>query len=348
MARVLVVGAGGIGGLIAARLWHAGVDVTALSKNGDIVEALNGEGYRLIDAKGRAVMLPPRTPASAATPRATAYPPVGMFDVIVVATQPPQVEAAVAEVAPHLAVSGNVVVVQNGLCEARVAAIVGATRVIGAVVAWGASMHAPGIYEQTAKGGFTLGRLDGPVDAACREVGALLAHMAPVRYTDNLLGVRWSKLALNCAISSLGTIAGQRLGTLIASRANRRLALEVMSEVVQVAVASGVRLELVAGTLNLPWLALTPREQAGARTPALAAKHALLWAVGQKYRRMRSSMLSAIERGKPPSVDFLNGEVVAAGARVGVATPKNARIVELVWRLARREVTPSPTLLGQL
>ena len=53
---------------------------------------------------------------------------------------------------------------QNGLCEERVAAIVGERRVIGAIVAWGASMPEPGRYERTAAGGFQIGRLDGELD----------------------------------------------------------------------------------------------------------------------------------------------------------------------------------------
>ena len=60
---------------------------------------------------------------------------------------------------------------------------------------------------------------------------------------------------------------------------------------------------------------------------------------------MRSSMLSAIERGRPPAVDFLNGEVVERGKKHGVPTPVNAAARDLVHLLARREIEPSPATL---
>ena len=87
------------------------------------------------------------------------------FDYVLLAVQPPQVRAAVESVAHKLADHARVVCFQNGLCEDLVAEVVGAERVIGGVVAWGASMSGPGRYDRTASGGFTLGRLGGGRDA---------------------------------------------------------------------------------------------------------------------------------------------------------------------------------------
>jgi 2-dehydropantoate 2-reductase len=337
--NALVVGAGGIGGIVAAGLAQAGVEVTAVSTNPAIRKAVADDGIRVRqqgqEYRVRATVV--------ATPAASAR-----YRVIVLATQPPQVEDAARQALPHLDDGGVFVVLQNGLCEERLAAIVGADRVVGAIVAWGASMLAPGVYEKTAGGGFTVGRLDRGSDAAVERVRALLDAVAPARTTPNLRGARWSKLALNCAISSLGTIGGERLGALVQDRHYRRLALALMTEVTEVAVAEGVHLEKVAGTLDLGFLALTPSEKAGQGSLRLATKHALLFAVGMRYRRMRSSMLSAIERGRVPSVDFLNGEVVTRGQRHRIATPINRRVVELVWSIARGQAASSRALLDQL
>ena len=166
--------------------------------------------------------------------------------------------------------------------------------------------------------------------------------------TQNLAGARWSKLALNCAVSALGTIAGERLGPLVRVRRYRRLALEAMTECVDVARAEGVRLEKVAGTLDLEWIALSEADRASRGSAALTAKHALLLAVGLRYRRMRSSMLAAIERGRTPAIDFLNGEVVARGKKHGVATPANERIVECVWDIAKGRKQSSRETLDQV
>jgi 2-dehydropantoate 2-reductase len=338
--RILVVGAGGIGGIVAGSLAEVGADVTAVSTNPAIRRAVEAGGFRLRE-EGDERAVTGRILAAA--------PPGEPFDVIVLATQPPQVEDAARTALDALADDGRVVVLQNGLCEERVAAIVGRERVVGAIVAWGASMPEPGVYDRTASGGFTIGRLDGAPDETTRAIGTLLESVGPVEYTDNLAGARWSKLALNCAISSLGTIAGERLGPLVRVRRYRRLALEVMTEVVAVARREQVRLEKVAGTLDLEWVALTDAERAmKVGSPGLTAKHALLVAVGLRYRRMRSSMLAAIERGRTPAIDFLNGEVVARANRDGVPASVNTKVVDTVWAIARGRETSSRALLDRV
>jgi 2-dehydropantoate 2-reductase len=346
--RFLVVGCGGIGGIVAAHLFEQRLDVTALTTNALIADAIEAHGFRVRGdqapsgaVRGRAVRkLAAGTPA---------------FDYILLCTQPPQVEEAARQALPFLKAEGAMVCLQNGLCEERVAAVAGPERVLGAIVAWGASMVEPGVYDRTSAGGFVLGRLDphaagapaaGAADPRLDPLSHALEAVGPTSISDNLLGARWSKLAINCAISSLGTVGGERLGVLMRHRFVRRLALEIMTEVVDVARASGVRLEKVSGTLDLDWIALTDADRArSAGSPSLFAKHALLLAVGARYRRMRSSMLAAIERGRPPAVDFLNGEVQARGARLGIATPINAAIREQVLAIAAGKARPSLDLL---
>jgi 2-dehydropantoate 2-reductase len=308
-----------------------------VSTNAGIRAAVDRAGFRLLDDGEE------RTVRGWIAPE-----PEGKYDLCILATQPPNVEDAAKTALPHLTPDARVVVLQNGLCEERVATIVGADRVIGAIIAWGASMPEPGRYERTAAGGFQLGRLDGSADDDLRRVAELLEAIGPVTVTENLRGARWSKLALNCAVSALGTIAGERLGPLVRVRRYRRLALELMTEAVAVAHAEGVKLEKVAGTLDLDWIALTDADRAARASASLTAKHALLVAVGLRYRRMRSSMLAAIERGRTPAIDFLNGEVVTRGRSRDVPTPANARIVASVWEIANGRQRSSREVLDRV
>lgn len=331
------MGAGGIGGIVAATLTEIGSAVTVVSTNEVIRSAVDKSGFRLVDDGEERTVRGWISPA-----------PEGRYDLCILATQPPNVEEAARTALPHLADDAAVVVLQNGLCEERISAIVGAGRVIGGIVAWGASMPEPGKYERTAAGGFVLGRLDGVVDSDVRRVGELLEGVGPVTTTTNLRGARWSKLALNCAVSSLGTIAGERLGPLVRVRRYRRLALEVMTEAVDVARAEGVTLEKVSGTLDLGWIALTAADREARASASLTAKHALILAVGLRYRRLRSSMLAAIERKRTPAIDFLNGEVVRFGKAKGIPTPFNTRVVETVWAIAKGEQKSSRELLDKV
>jgi 2-dehydropantoate 2-reductase len=329
-ASVLVVGGGGIGGIVAASLTELGVPVTCITHREEIARVLRERGARLREAEGerqiRGIQAFARLPEGH-----------GPFSFILLAVQPPQVEEVARSLAPLLQAEGRMVCLQNGLCEQRIAPLVGASRVLGAVVGWGASSPEPGDYERTAPGGFTLGYLDGRIDDPLEQLARMLECVGPVEISTNLLGARWSKLAINCAISTLGTLGGERLGVLVMHRRVRRLVLELMTEAVEVARAEGVRLEKVSGTLDLDWMALSPEERGASGSAGLVAKHSMLLAVGARFRRMRSSMLAAIERGRPPAVDFLNGEVVERGARHRIATPINALAQRMVHEIARKE-----------
>ncbi len=331
------MGCGGIGGIVNTHLFESGVDSIAFTTNREIYEAIDSRGVELReDGKTRTVKA-----------RAALTVPEGPFDVVILATQPPQVEEAARLALPSLAPTGVMVCLQNGLCENKVAPIAGADRTIGGVVAWGAAMPGPGIYDRTAPGGFTLGRMDGKSDPRLDKLAEMLACVGPSEVTQNLAGKRWSKLAINCAISSLGTVGGDRLGVLLRHRFVRRLTLEIMTEVVSIARRENVKLEKVSGTLDLDWIALTDKDRS-AGSPSLLAKHLLLLAVGFRYRRMRSSMLSAIERGREPAVDFLNGEIVARGKEYGISVPINTRMHEEVWAIARKEKSSGLATLRKL
>jgi 2-dehydropantoate 2-reductase len=335
-SRVLVMGCGGIGGSLAGHLVEQGLDVCVVSRNVAVARAVAQHGFRLAGGwSERAVpgRIQPQVPS-------------GRFDHVFLATQPTDVEAAALQVRDRLTPHGRVICLQNGLCEARVARVLGdASRVIGGVVSWGASQSSPGVFDKTSSGGgFVLGRFDGQPDPALEQLEAWLSAIGPVKHTKNLAGVRWSKLALNCVVSAMGTLNGSTLGTVLGSRRARALSLQIIAETVAVAEAQGVKLEKVAGTIDLGWMANAPKRPSVGR----GARHGVLVATGLKYRRMRSSMLRALEAGKPPAVDFLNGEVVAHGQRLGIPTPVNAQIVDRIWAMHRGEAKPGPALIEQI
>jgi 2-dehydropantoate 2-reductase len=351
-SRFLVMGCGAIGGVVTASLAESGQDVTAVTTNPAIHTAVNERGLKVV-GEGAPRSVRATVKLGVESLRAEGK----KFDYVLLATQPPQVEDAARTAEPLLAEDGAMICLQNGLCEERVAKIAGDDRVIGAVVGWGATMPEPGLYEKTAAGGFTLGypspraRSSGstePFGADHDDLVRALEAIGPVETSSNLRGKRWSKLAINCAISSLGTIGGDRLGALMQHRFVRRLALEIMTEVVHVARREQVKLEKVSGTIDLSWIALTEDERLAVGSPSLVAKHGLLLAVGFRYRRMKSSMLSAIERGRTPAVDFLNGEVVDRARMHGIPVTVNAFVRDTVWAIAKGKKKPGIPLLREV
>jgi 2-dehydropantoate 2-reductase len=122
----------------------------------------------------------------------------------------------------------------------------------------------------------------------------------------------------------------------------------VITEAVQVATRMGVQLEKLSNTIDLEWLTLDDDDRVAGGSPGLLARHTVLLAVGARYRRLRSSMLAAIERGREPPIEQLNGEVVRLAAPLGIATPMNRAIVDVVRSIARGERRASVETLRAL
>jgi 2-dehydropantoate 2-reductase len=253
------------------------------------------------------------------------------FDLVFLAVQPPQLDVVMDSLEGRLGPGGRIVCLSNGLCEERLSERFGEEAIIGAVVGWGARMTAPGHYQKTSTGGFQVGTLSGETDDRLLLTADLLRHVAPVVLTNNLRGARFTKLAINCAVSTLGTIGGTTLGELLLKHEVRSLAMEILAEAVRIARAEGVVLEPVTN-LDLDWL--VPEERNNSTALQTAARHALLLAIGTRYRHLRSSMLAAIERGRTPAVDYLNGEICRRGRRLGICTPVNDAASQLVWDIA--------------
>ncbi|HEX4461969.1 MAG TPA: 2-dehydropantoate 2-reductase [Polyangia bacterium] len=336
--RIAVIGCGGIGGVVAATLTRAGADVTPVVGNPAVAAALNARGYRVRELDGNEWSVKPSR-----APILEAAESDAPFDLAIVATQSTTLEKALTGARAKLTDDALVVTCQNGLPEDRARAVVG-DRVVGCVVGWGASMVEAGVYKRTSKGGLTLEGVPGAAGLA-----PILLAASPVVVAEDFAGVRWSKLAINCVTTTLGAIGGVPLGRLLSHRPVRRLALEVFAEVAAVAAASGVRVQPVGGTLDIDKIAINDAERnLSFGSPALAYKHSVLLAVGFKYRRMRSSMLYALERGRPPEIDFLNGEIVRRGAALGVPTPVSSALVATVREIEARRLRSDVAVLRAL
>src|SRR2546423_6778295 len=271
--RIGIIGLGAIGGVVAARLLRsaAGGETIALAAGSDrAVAAIRRGGLRV---RGEAAL--PAPELLGATLPAQAAP----YDLMLLCTRTDASDGALAAAAPLLAAGGALVCVQNGLPEERAAARIGPARTLGAVIGWSASSDAYGEYVITGGGRFILGAGGGAMDKLER-ARAVLVRAFPVRVTSNLAGARWTKLAFNCALSTLCAISGLDFGHLAARLDARRLALRIVGEAVAVAEARRVELEKVVG--------LDPRWFRPGAIPA-AVQHALIWLPASRRPRHRSA-----------------------------------------------------------
>lgn len=319
---LLLLGCGAVGGVIAAGLLRAGHQVTIVTHNQSITQAINSDGLRVTTPEGQW-----NVPATAHTYLDEIE---GHFEAAFMAMKATNVEQAARNVDSLLSPEGYVVTLQNGIVEDRVSGILGRDRVVGALVGWGATMHAPGVYEMTSRGELVIGELGAQISPRLRHLKETLDAAAPTTLSSNIYGVLWSKLAINCVVTTLGAVTGQLLGEILQSSAARRLAMAIISEVVDVTQAHGISLEPVGGTLDIHRLYLTPERRAGGFGLDLITRHAIMLVVGLRFRRLRSSMLQSLERGRQPEIDFMNGYVVQKGQEKGVPTPVNAALTAMV------------------
>jgi 2-dehydropantoate 2-reductase len=338
--RLLLMGCGSVGGVIAGGLLRAGQDVTLFTHNEDITSAINADGLRVTTPEGQRTV-----PATAHTHLDEVK---GPFDIALLAMKATSVEEAARNAAKHLSPEGYAVTLQNGVVEDRVGAILRRERVIGALVGWGATMHAPGVYEMTSRGELVVGELDGRVTQRAQQLKATLDAAATTTLSANIYGVLWSKLAINCVITTLGAVTGQLLGEMLKRGAIRRLALSIVSEVMDVAQAHAISTEPVGGTLDLQRLYLPPQRRAGGFGLDLVPKNAIMMLVGFKFRRLKSSMLQSIERGRRPEIEFMNGYVVERGQEKGISTPVNAALTSMVREIEAGTRSPNPSNLKTL
>lgn len=325
--RTAIYGAGSLGTILGAFISKAGVEIELINRNKAHVEALQVSGAKVLGTMEF-------------TQKVTAYTPdqmSGTYDIIFLMTKQQHNAEVVTMLKDYLAEDGVLVTFQNGLPEMLIADILGAERVLGSTVAWGATMQSPGVCELTSHPDaltFSLGAITPERPKHFDKVKELLEHMGTVDVEENFIGTRWSKLLINAAFSGMSAVLGCTFGEAAAPRASRKIVQALIKECIDVCSAGGIRIEPVQGKDIVKLLDYSnPIKKAFAYMiiPIAIRKHALL----------KASMLQDLEKGKITEVDSINGAVSEFGRKVSCQTPMNDKVVEIIHRIEKGELKPS-------
>lgn len=342
--RIAVVGAGAVGGYIAAHLAAASHDVVAIDGWPDHVEEIRANGLRIVG------MVPSenvqvRFPAMHITEvQGLAKGPA--IDIAIVAVKSYDTIWATALIAPYLAPGGYVVSTQNGINEDRIATIVGWGRTVGCVVGnnFAVDLIEAGIVKRTMPRDLSiksleLGEVHGRVTPRLRELADIMTCVDSCSITNNLWGVRWSKLCVNGMRNALSAVTGMSGNERDSHDAVRRISIQLGSEAVRVGLALGYELESMA-RIPAAKFALAPDEPSAMSQ----IEEALLSGTRSSARSndQRPSMAQDIQKGRRTEIDFLNGLIIARGKEVGTPTPTHERIAEVVRRVERGQLQPRP------
>ena len=335
--RIGIIGTGAIGSVVGGLLTKAGHDVTLVDQWPAHVEAMKKNGLRLSGTCGDHVI--PVRALHVHEAQGIREP----FDAVFIAVKGYDTEWATHLGLRYLGPEGPVVVFQNGVNDERVAAIAGQARTLGCVITIGAGMYEPGHAMRTDTGtvGFKIGELDGVDSARARELVAILNAVAPSTVTTNLMGERWSKLAVNCMANPLAGLSGLGSMEIRTQSLPRRIAIRIADEVIRVGRACGHEVEPIFGIAAQRFVDAA----AGRGLPEVEADMA---AGAKSLSGGRPSLLQDVMRGRRTEIDSLNGYVCAQGQRVGVATPLNEAVVAEVNRHGVGTLRPDPKNLEPL
>jgi 2-dehydropantoate 2-reductase len=331
--RVLVWGAGAIGGTLGAYLARAGHDVTLVDNVEEHVAAIARDGLRITG------------PFEEFTQQIPAYTPAtltGTWDTIVLATKAHHTEEATHALLPHLAADGCIVSAQNGLNELAIARIAGAERTVGAFVNFGADYLEPGVIHYAGRGAVVVGEINGritPRVTAIRDAWADFDDRAIV--TPNIWGYLWGKEAYGAMLFATA-LTNDSIADALELPQYRGLYIALAREILAVARARGVVPEAFDGFDPGAYLPDAPPGAAERSLDALVAHN-------RRSAKSHSGIWRDLAvRKRRTEVDAQLGIVVTLGREAGVPTPITARLVELIHDIENGERAQSRETLGLL
>ena len=302
---IAIIGVGALGSLFASRLSSV-AEVHLFGNWPEQITALQRLGLGVTEANGsdRLVRLNATNDLSL----------LPLADYVLVLVKGHQTARAARQAANILRPDGLAITLQNGLGNlVRLAEAVGTRRAAAGITAQGAEITAPGRLHHAGTGPTYLAGTQAQVPKLQRLADLFnLAGLetALVRNGDSLV---WGKLAVNAGINPLTALLEIPNG-LLAERDQLRFVMRAAAtEVAAVAAAQGI---------DLPYPDAADRAEEVSRATATN----------------RSSMLQDISRGVPTEIEAISGEVVRIGKQLGVLTPVNQLLLNLVKSKEERRI----------
>ena len=332
--QILIVGIGALGGTIAARAIRAGLPVRLAARNNDSAEELRRSGLR-VSGIGGEVRVNANDVAAIED-----YGKGDQFDLILLATKAQDTLEVAPRVLRLLAPGGVMLPIQNGGVARVLADRLGEDKILGGFSNLGATMVEPGVYEQKNAGHLVIGELAGGVSERVKRVARALGLAIEVKASSNITGAIWSKLLMNCSVTTLGALCSQTMRQYMKTDAGKKVFRRTYEEALSVALATGTRLERMAVDPIPPgWASHVAVEQ---------RYESWVEEIIAFYGDVKPSMLQDFERGRKTEIDFINGYVVTLGHASGVPVLMNATITDLVHQIERGVLQPTRERMNEL
>jgi 2-dehydropantoate 2-reductase len=326
--RILIAGAGAIGGYIGARLARAGGDVVLFAR-GPHLQAMQERGLRVVSPDGDFEVKPEVTGDLNA---------IGQADVIFLGVKAHGLTALAPQLRPLLGADTVVVSTQNGIPwwyfqnyggeldglhlervdpGGAIAAAIEPRRVVGSLAYFSTDIAAPGVIHHTEGNRISFGEPDGTRTERTKRIAeALIAAGFRCPVTTRFRHEIWVKLLGNVAFNPISALTGGTLEELARHPEVSKVVRELMTET-----------EAVAARLNIELPISIDQRMAGA----------------EKVGAHKTSMLQDFEAGRPMELEAIVGAVVELGERLNVPMPATQTVYACAKMLDEKSRTRART-----
>ncbi len=298
MAKIVIVGPGAIGSLLAAYLTKKKDEVWLLDKDKSRAKRINDSGIKLEGVSGNwQAKVKVRDKASE----------IGSADFVIICVKSYDTQKSLRGLKALLKSESLIVTLQNGIGNIELINDAFSNHELAAgSTNMGATLLAPGHIRHAGLGETVLGRLDGKITSQLRLLREIFNSCGLVtRICRDIKGLLWSKLIINVGINALTALTGLNNGKLIEYEWTHKIMKDAVTEAIKVAKRKRIKIifDDPLGKIE---------------------------SVCEATAKNVSSMLQDVIRKKKTEVDFINGVIVRQGQSLGIATPINVVLYDLV------------------
>lgn len=317
--KIILVGAGSIGGTTATMLREKGHDIEIIEANPVRAEKIRTEGITLTGALGNH------------TQKFTVYQSpdelTEVYDVCIIATKYFALASVADSMIPHVKSDGLFISMQNGICTHILSDVVGKDKAAGCMIGFGATMLPNGDVNVTSSGELKIGRVNGIIDDKIKELGEVYKALLPTTVVNNIDAQLYSKLIINSCINSIAALTGECVGVMLQRDEAKDIFLQIAREATVLAKKMGLKVPPYAKVLNYNLLLISDAKWFNNMAKVLVT------IVGRKFGNVRPSTLQSLDRGEKTEIDIFNGYIVKQGKEYGVPTPVNEQIWKFIHKI---------------
>ncbi|MEB8127467.1 2-dehydropantoate 2-reductase [Staphylococcus succinus] len=305
MYKIAIAGTGAMGGRVGIQMAQAGYDVTLVDEWAEHIERINKEGMSVqTETSTYQYDIKARYPEQV----------TDTYDLIIVLTKAMDSEKMIKKlnIAHAIKEDTAILTMMNGLGhDERFANIVPKSQIFLAVTMWTAGLKGPGQLLLEGTGTIELQRSDGHEDQRTIEINNVFNEAKlNSKISDDVFQSIWSKATLNSVLNPLCTILDKTINQFSQYPNTRQMIEPIIEEIVAVAKARGLELDFEALVNKIE--AAYPIEAQGLHYP---------------------SMHQDLYKGRLTEIDYLNGQIVKYGKKVGIPTPNNEMLTHMIHQL---------------